>query len=117
MIVLYDLAGADGRRFSPHCWRTRMALAHKGLNYATVPVRFTEISTIADEKQKAVPVIEDGGRIVGDSWAIANFLEETYPDRSLFGGASGHALTFFAQSWITDVLHRGVVELVLLDIH
>jgi len=117
MIVLYDLAGADGRRFSPHCWRTRMALAHKGLKYTTVPVRFTEISTIADEKQKAVPVIEDGGRIVGDSWAIANFLEETRPDRSLFGGASGHALTLFAQSWITDVLHRGVVELVLLDIH
>src|SRR5436190_7008774 len=31
-ITLYDLAGAEAeRRFSPFCWRTKMALAHKGL--------------------------------------------------------------------------------------
>ncbi len=31
-ITMYDLAGADpNRRFSPFCWRTKMALAHKGL--------------------------------------------------------------------------------------
>jgi hypothetical protein len=30
-IKLYDLAGAElDQRFSPYCWRTRMALAHKG---------------------------------------------------------------------------------------
>jgi hypothetical protein len=30
-IKLYDLAGAKSeRRFSPFCWRTKMALAHKG---------------------------------------------------------------------------------------
>ena len=40
--ILYDLAGAqDDRRFSPYCWRTRMALAHKGLSVDTVPWRFT----------------------------------------------------------------------------
>ena len=32
-LSLYELAGADRElRFSPHCWKTRMALAHKGLN-------------------------------------------------------------------------------------
>jgi len=42
-IVLYDLAGAEpDRRFSPFCWRTKMALAHKGLEAETVPWRFTE---------------------------------------------------------------------------
>jgi hypothetical protein len=31
-IKLYDLAGAEtDRRFSPYCWRARMALVHKGL--------------------------------------------------------------------------------------
>jgi len=31
-ITLYDLAGAEAeRRFSPFCWRTKMALAHKVL--------------------------------------------------------------------------------------
>jgi hypothetical protein len=29
---LYDLAAAEPeRRFSPYCWRIKMALAHKGL--------------------------------------------------------------------------------------
>jgi len=118
MIVLYDLAGADGRRFSPYCWRTRMAIAHKQLACKTVATRFADIATIADGKQKTVPVIEDGGRIVGDSWAIANYLEDQYPDRaSLFGGPAGHALTLFLQSWVLDVLHRGIIELILHDIY
>jgi hypothetical protein len=39
-ITLYDLAGAEAeRRFSPFCWRTKMALAHKGLEVATGPGR------------------------------------------------------------------------------
>ena len=34
---LYDLAGADaGRRFSPYCWRVKLALAAKGLAFDTV---------------------------------------------------------------------------------
>ncbi len=40
-----------------------------------------------------VPVIVDGnkdGKWVNDSWAIAKYLEETYPDRpSLFDGPEG----------------------------
>ena len=32
----YDLEYADGRHFSPYCWRTRFALAHKGLEAETV---------------------------------------------------------------------------------
>jgi glutathione S-transferase-like protein len=35
---LYDLAGADpNRRFSPYCWRIRLALAHKRLPVETIP--------------------------------------------------------------------------------
>ena len=34
-----------------------------------------------------VPVLLDGETAVVDSWTIANYLEDTYPDRpSLFGG-------------------------------
>ena len=117
MIILYDLAGSDGRRFSPNCWRTRMALAHKGLTVETRPVRFTEISTIANGKQKTLPVIDDGGRIVGDSSEIADYLETMYPERpSLFGGVSGRALTQFVQSWAISTLHPGIIDLILLDI-
>ena len=118
LIKLFDLAGADGRRFSPNCWRTRMALAHKGLECATVPVHFVDIPSIADGKQKTVPIIVDGDRVVGDSWTIANYLEDAYPDRPpLFGAGSGRALTLFVQNWTADVLHRGVVGLIVHDIY
>jgi glutathione S-transferase len=118
MIILYDLAGADGRRFSPNCWRTKLALAHKGLAFETKPVHFTDISTIANGRQKTLPVIDDGGRIVGDSAEIADYLETMYPERpSLFGGVSGRALTQFAQAWAVSTLHSGVIDLILLDIY
>ena len=118
MIILYDLAGADGRRFSPYCWRIRMALAHKRLACKTVATRFTDIPSIADSKQKTVPVIEDAGGIIADSWSIANYLEDKYPDGpSLFGGPAGCALTLFMQNWAVDVLHRGISELILRDVY
>jgi glutathione S-transferase len=118
VIEFYDLAGRDGRRFSPNCWRTRMALAHKGLEHRAVPVHFADIPQITDGKQKTVPVIVDGGVVVADSWKIANYLEETYPDRpSLFGGAPARALTLFVQSWTAEVLHRHVISLILHDIY
>jgi glutathione S-transferase len=120
MIVLYDLAGAEDRRFSPNCWRTQMALAHKGLAYETKPARFTDIAKIAGGSFKTVPVIEDKdrGRWVGDSWAIANYLEDSYPQSpSLFGGEQGRALTFFVQNWAIAVLHAGLIGMIVLDIH
>jgi glutathione S-transferase len=37
-----------------------------------------------------VPIIQDGDKVVNDSFAIAQYLERTYPDRpSLFGGPGG----------------------------
>jgi hypothetical protein len=64
-IVMHDLAGADpALRFSPYCWRTRMALAHKGLEVETIPWRFTERDALAFSGQGRVPVIRDGERVV-----------------------------------------------------
>ena len=38
MKKLYELAGADeNRRFSPYCWRARMALAHKRFEVESLP--------------------------------------------------------------------------------
>ncbi len=117
-IVLYDLVGRDDRRFSPHCWRTRMALAHKGLECEARPTRFTEIASIDGGIQvRTVPAIRDGGRLIVDSWAIARYLEERYPDRpSLFGGPGGQAVTRFVQSWCVAVLHSGLFGMIILDI-
>ncbi len=116
-IVLYDLVGQDDRRFSPHCWRTRMALAHKGLDYEARPTRFIDIPKIEDGRVRTVPAIRDGERLIVDSWAIARDLEERYPDRpSLFGGPGGQAVTRFVQSWCAAVLHTGLIGLIIADI-
>jgi len=114
--ILYDLAGADpARRFSPFCWRIRMALAHKGLEVETIPWRFTEKEKLGFSGQGQVPVLVDNGRVVSDSWAIACWLEENYPERpALFGGSRGAAR--FINSWVDSVLHPGIARLVLTDI-
>ena len=58
-ITMHDLAGivAD-RRFSPFCWRARMALAHKGLAVETVPWRFIEKDKLPKPNDGRVPVIQ-----------------------------------------------------------
>jgi len=118
-ITMYDLAGAEAeRRFSPFCWRARMALAHKGLAVETVPWRFTEKDKLPQPNAGRVPVIVDGGRVVHDSTAIAEYLDERYPDQpSLFACGIGRGLTRFVQNWTETVVQPGLVRLVVLDIH
>jgi glutathione S-transferase len=118
-ITMYDLAGIEAeRRFSPFCWRAKMALAHKGLAVETVPWRFTEKDKLPQPNAGRVPVIVDGARVVHDSTAIADYLEEQYPGRpSLFGGEVGRGLARFVQNWTETVLQPGLIRLVLLDIY
>jgi glutathione S-transferase len=118
MLKLYDLAGADdNRRFSPYCWRIKLALAHKGLAVETIPWRFTEKDRIAASGQGRVPVLVDGGKWVADSWNIACYLEDAYPDRpSLFGGGAGRALSRFYVGWADGVLQPAMARLIVRDI-
>jgi glutathione S-transferase len=117
-IVMHDLAGADpDLRFSPYCWRTRMALAHKDLPVETIPWRFTEKAALAFSGQGRVPVIRDGDRVVSDSWAIAEYLEDAYPDRpSLFGGATSRAHARFVNAWADGVMLGGIARLIVRDL-
>jgi glutathione S-transferase len=118
VLKLYDLAGAEAdRRFSPYCWRAKMALAHKGLAVETIPWRFTEKDAIAFSQQDRVPVLVDGERWINDSWAIAEYLDNAYPDRpSLFGGPKGKALARFHANWSDGFLQLGMLKLIVLDI-
>jgi glutathione S-transferase len=117
-IRFYDLAGADpARRFSPYCWRLRYALAAKGLAFEAVPWRFTEKDVIAPFGSDKVPVLVDGDRVVADSWAIAEYLEDAYPDRpSLFGADPGRALARFVNAFADAVVVPGIARLVVADI-
>jgi glutathione S-transferase len=117
-ITLYDLAGAEAdRRFSPFCWRAKMALAHKGLEVETVPWRFTEKDKLPQPNAGRVPVIVDGSRVVHDSTTIADYLETQYSERpALFSGEAGRALTRFVQNWTETVLQPALIGFVVLDI-
>ena len=118
-IVLYELAGADpALRFSPHCWKVRMALAHKGLEAESLPWRFTEKQVIAFSRQGSVPVLIDDGETVCDSWRIALHLEARYPNApELFAGAGAIPLAHFVNAWSDSVLLPAVARIILLEIH
>ena len=108
-LVLYERLAADDRRPSPFCWRTRFALAHKGLTPEVVAIKFTEAERVAFSGQGKVPVLVDGERVVWDSWSIACYIEEAYPDRpSLFGGPGGRALARMVNHWV-DVTLQGAL--------
>lgn len=117
-IQLFELAGADPARvFSPYCWRTSMALAHKGLAWESVPWRFSDQARIAPHGSKTVPVLVDGDRAIVDSWAIADYLERTYPDcPSIFGGDAAQAVTKFVKLWTERTLHPLITRMIILDI-
>jgi glutathione S-transferase len=112
--LLYELVARDDRRMSPYCWRIRMALAHKGLEYETVPVRFTDKEKIAFANTKLVPVLVDFGEVVTDSWAIAKYLDENYyQERPLLLGGG----TRFVNQWCDMQLHPALVRVLVKDIY
>src|SRR5258708_26579594 len=117
-LKLFELVGTDNTRpFSPYCWRTRMALAHKGLGVESIPWCFTEKHAIAPHNSEKVPVLIDGETSVADSWAIANYLEDRYPERpSLFGGEGGRAMGRMMNWWGDIAVIGGMFPLIVADI-
>jgi len=115
---LFELVGSDATRpFSPYCWRTRLALAHKDLSVETIPWRFTQKEMLAPYKAEKVPVFLDGDKAIVDSWVIAGYLEDTYPDRpSLFGGEGGRAVGRMMNWWADIVVVGGIFPMIVADI-
>lgn len=117
-LKLYELCGADDRRFSPYCWRSRLAIAHKRLDADFIPLRYTDKEEIEFSGQDKVPVLVDGSAIVYDSWTIANYLEERYPYRPpLFEDDSDRALARFLNHWTDNQLHPLLMKLLAYDIY
>ncbi|WP_192181378.1 glutathione S-transferase family protein [Mesorhizobium amorphae] len=118
-IVLYELVGRDAARpFSPHCWKIAMALAHKGLDSSSVPTRFLEVPAVEAGISKLVPVIRDGEKVIADSFAIALYLDETYPERpTLFSGDGGKAMARFIERWSQLTIHPYINTVAVMDLH
>jgi glutathione S-transferase len=117
VIELWELRGRDDRRYSLFSWRTRMALMHKGLAFETRPVLMGDKAAIAFSGGKTVPAIKDGDTVLRDSWKIAEYLEEKYPQKPLFGGAIGHGLAQTFNAWADRGLLPLLFPALVLDIH
>ena len=117
-ITLYDLCGADkSLRFSPHCWRAQMALAHKGLDYETVPTAFTQIAAIEGGGSKTVPVLSDNGVIVRESFDIAVHLDDAYRELpALFGHDGVVAAARLILNWANGTIHPILSRMMIKDI-
>ena len=114
---MYDLAGADeGHRFSPNCWRVKMACAHKGLPLETIPWRFTEKDQLPQPSQGMVPVLVDGSTVVADSWQILRYLEDHYPARPLFGSEQAVGVLLFFKFWVERVIQPWIGRIIVRDV-
>jgi glutathione S-transferase len=117
-LTLHDLAGQDDdRRISPFCWRVRLALAHKGLSVDTLPWRMVEKEAIAASGQGKVPVLRDEERVVADSWAIFEYLDDRYPDRPVLfaGGVEARPAYALIRSWADGELLPLVARMIMAD--
>jgi len=116
-LTMYERIGADGRRPSPFSWRIRYALAHKGVEPEFRHVRFADVETIrALSGQHFVPILTDGGTVIHDSWNIAGYLEDRFPERpSLFGGDGGRGLARLINHWSDNTLGTAIRRLIAAD--
>lgn len=116
-ITLYELGGDQDFRYCPFCWRSLMALKHKGLHdFRRVPVYYRDRAPIAFTSQERVPVLVDGERWVNDSWDIACYLEDAYPDRPpLFGSDSGRAQAQFISAWTLELQRPELTAILMWD--
>jgi glutathione S-transferase len=80
-ITFYDLALGTGATISPFVWATKYAVCHKGFELDVVPGGFTGIMERTGGQTERLPAIQDDGMWVLDSWTIAEYLDEKYPDR------------------------------------
>ena len=96
-----------------------MALAHKQVEVETVPVGFTAIAEIENGGQTSVPVIRHGEKVIADSFKIALYLRDAYPDRGdpLFRGEGSIPLARFVEAWSQSQLHSWIIQWSAVDIH
>lgn len=114
---LYEAAGDIRRPYSnrPYSWRIVMALAHKGLSAKRIALPISDKDRLTFSGQTLIPVLVDGDTAVPDSWAIACYLEDTYPDTPrLFGDDISKAIARFVHAWGDD---RQAGDLVPMLVH
>jgi glutathione S-transferase len=113
MITLYDLLFDQDRRPSPYCWRTKLALKHKGLAWREEACGFTDKQKIAFAQSQTYPVIHDATQVVKDSWAIVQHLDSIYPDKPLMPDRS---YAQFVNGWADTLVNVAIFPIIVGDL-
>ena len=117
MLKLYDLALADiDVRLSPWCWLAKFALLHKGLEFETVPLRFTEKHNYPDPDHGKLPILTDGDEVVSDSANILAYLDKKYDDAPLTKTAGERAAVDFYQAWLDANLYPALAPMMFVRV-
>jgi glutathione S-transferase len=98
---------------SPFSRRTRLALAHKGLDCELREGRSNP--TVLEEARRlapfrTIPVLVDDGRAMGDSVAISHWLDIAYPDAPRLWPGGDDALPALQAGALVDVALNHVVD-------
>jgi glutathione S-transferase len=101
-------------KFSPYSRRTRLALAHKQLDVELRDAR--ENPAFLDEARRLVayrtiPVLVDDGRVMGDSGAIAHWLDAAYPQAPRLWPGGAEALDALQTVALVDVANDSLTNL------
>lgn len=103
---------------SPFCRKVRLVLAEKKIEVDLVEERYWEEDTDFLRRNPAgkVPVLKIDGRILAESGAICEYIEETHPNPALMppGVAERHEVRRLAM-WFDDKFHSEVTSKLLYE--
>lgn len=90
----------------PYCKRVRAALAEKGVPYRSRLIQPGEkpAELLGLESRGMVPVLVDGDRVIPESWAILEHLEERWPEPRLFPDPPGRDAVKAAYDRVNQLL-------------
>ena len=117
-VILYDLRGANEEvRFSPFCWAAKLGLLHKGIDFETVAIGFTNKEKHPDQDYGRMPVIKDGDKLIKDSRQILAYLDQAYPDAPLVRTKAEAAAADFFISWMGTYVTPNLAKLMFKRVH
>ncbi len=95
---------------SMFCEKVRIVLALKSVPYEVVDVKKDDRKSLIEYTgQRKVPVMDYEGQRIIDSTFISAFLEEKFPEKSIYPGrASDKGLCLMLEDWSDEVLIHAI---------
>ncbi|MEM9495126.1 MAG: glutathione S-transferase N-terminal domain-containing protein [Pseudomonadota bacterium] len=111
---LFDLAMADrDLRISPFCWLVKFAMLHKGVEFETTPLCFSEKENYPDPEYGKLPVLKAGDELIRESAQIVAFLEKEHPETPLTATSGEAAAADFYNAWVMGTLFSALAPMLM----